>query len=57
MHFLRAANLARNSEKNVTGIVINAFSESFVIRKESFELIADIQSSEEEGDSDEQIEG
>ena len=56
MHFLEAANLARNNEKNVTGIVINAFSEPFVIRKESFELIADIQSSVEEGDSDEQSE-
>ncbi len=56
MHFLEAANLARNNEKDVTGIVINAFSDPFVIRKESFELIADIQSSVEEGDSDEQSE-
>ena len=56
MHFLEAANLAGNNEKDVTGIVINAFSEPFVIRKESFELIADIQSSVEEGDSDEQSE-
>ena len=32
-HFLEAANLARNNEKNVAGIVINAFSEPFVIPK------------------------
>ena len=30
-HFLEVANLARNNEKNVKGIVINAFTESFVI--------------------------
>lgn len=44
-HFLDAANLAKNNEKNVTGIVINAFSEPFVIPKEMFELIANIESS------------
>lgn len=38
-HFLEAANLARNNEKNVAGIVINAFSEPFVINKELFEII------------------
>ena len=53
MHFLEAANLARNNEKDVTGIVINAFSDPFVIRKESFEMISDMPSSLEEGDSDE----
>lgn len=41
-HFLEAANLLKNNEKNVTGIVINAFSEPFVIPKEMFELIAGI---------------
>ena len=39
-HFLEAANLARNNEKNVKGIVINAFTESFVIPSELFEMIA-----------------
>ena len=44
-HFLEAANLAKNNEKNVTGIVINAFSDSFVIPKEMFEVIAGMDSS------------
>ena len=44
-HFLEAANLARNNEKNVTGIVTNAFSGSFVISKELFEIIAGMESS------------
>ena len=44
-HFLDAANLAKNNEKDVTGIVINAFSEPFVIPKEMFEVIAGIGSS------------
>ena len=39
-HFLEAPNLAKNNEKNVTGIVINAFSEPFVIPREMFEIIA-----------------
>ena len=39
-HFLEAANLARNNEKNVKGIVINAFTEPFVIPSELFEMIA-----------------
>lgn len=44
-HFLEAANLAKNNEKNVTGIVINAFSDPFVIPKEMFEVIAGMDSS------------
>ena len=44
-HFLEAVNLAKNNEKNVTGIVINAFSEPFVIPKEIFEVIAGMDSS------------
>lgn len=44
-HFLEAANLARNNEKNVKGIVINAFSEPFVIPKELFDVIAGMKSS------------
>ena len=44
-HFLEAANLARNNEKNVKGIVINPFSESFIIPVELFDVIADLESS------------
>lgn len=44
-HFLEAMNLARNNEKNVCGIVINAFSESFVIPIELFDIIAEMDSS------------
>ena len=47
-HFLEAANLALNNEKNVAGIVINAFSEPFVIPKEIFSIIAKMDSSIEE---------
>lgn len=43
-HFLEVANLAKNNEKNVTGIVINAFTEHFVIPREMFELIAGMDS-------------
>ncbi len=44
-HFLEAAALARNNEKDVKGIVINAFSEPFVVSKELFDLIAGMDSS------------
>lgn len=47
-HFLEAANLARNNEKNVKGIVINPFSESFIIPIELFDVIADLESSVED---------
>ncbi len=47
-HFLEAANLAVNNEKNVAGIVINAFSEQFVVPKEMFGIIAGMPSSLEE---------
>ena len=47
-HFLEAANLARNNEKKVKGIVINAFSEPFVVPIEMFDLIAKIPSSFEQ---------
>lgn len=45
--FLEAANLARNNEKKVKGIVINAFSEPFVIPVDLFDMIAEIPSSYE----------
>ena len=44
-HFLEAANLARNNEKKVKGIVINAFSEPFVVPMEMFDVIAEIEAS------------
>lgn len=44
-HFLEAMNLAIHNEKDVYGIVINAFSESFVVPRELFEVIAQIPSS------------
>ena len=37
-HFLEAVRLARNNEKNVAGIVINAFSEPFILPRELFDL-------------------
>ena len=46
-HFLEAANLARNNEKKVKGIVINAFSEPFVIPVDLFDMIAEMTSSYE----------
>lgn len=52
-HFLNAINLAKNNEKNVTGIVINAFSEPFVIPKDIFEIIAGMPSSFEENTDNE----
>ena len=44
-HFLETANLARNNEKNVKGIVINAFTEPFIVPVEMFDTIADMPSS------------
>ena len=53
-HFLEAANLARNNEKNVAGIVINAFTESIVIPKDLFDIIAGMPSSIEPADTSEE---
>ena len=52
-HFLEAANLARNNEKKVNGIVINAFTEPFEIPVELFDIIAGMKSSVEEVDANE----
>lgn len=54
-HFLHAVNLARNNEKDIRGIVINAFSEPFVIPMEICEIIAKMESDldEEKGEMDE----
>ena len=48
--FLQAIVLARNNEKQVLGIiiVINAFSESIVIRKELLALIDAMSGSEDD---------
>ena len=43
-HFLEAANLALNNEKKVKGIVINAFSEPFVVPVDLFDMIAEMPS-------------
>ena len=54
-HFLEAANLAQNNKKKVKGIVINAFSEPFVIPVELFDMIAEMPSSfemEEKNEND-----
>ncbi|MCR4671881.1 MAG: ADP-ribosylglycohydrolase family protein [Lachnospiraceae bacterium] len=48
-HFLKAMDLAQNNEKNVAGIVINAFSEPLVIPKEWFGMIAELPSAFEKG--------
>ena len=47
-HFLETMVLARNNEKNVKGIVINAFSEPFEIPVELFDIIAGMKSSVED---------
>ena len=47
-HFLEAANLAKNNERNVKGIVINPFTEAFVVPEEMFEVIARMESSVED---------
>ena len=38
-HFPKAADLARNNEMSVKGIVINAFTEPFVVPREMFDVI------------------
>ena len=43
-HFLEAIILAKNNEKKVKGIVINAFTEPFVVDAELFDLIEGMKS-------------
>lgn len=38
-HFLEALVLAKNNEKDLAGIVINAFSEPYVLDKEIWDLV------------------
>ena len=53
-HFLEAANLAVNNEKDVVGIVINAFTQPFEIPKAMFEIIVGMNSSLDPGIQEEQ---
>ncbi|MGX8679946.1 MAG: ADP-ribosylglycohydrolase family protein [bacterium] len=46
-HFLEAVRLARNNERDLAGIVINAFSNSYVIDRALFEIIETLALSEE----------
>ena len=43
-HILEGIPMARNSEKNVAGIVLNAFSESFILDAELFDMIENMKS-------------
>lgn len=43
-HFLEALTLAANNEKDVVGIVVNAFSEPFIVEKEIFDIIENMKS-------------
>lgn len=43
-HFLEALVLAKNNEKDLVGIVINAFSEPYVLEKEIWDLVEKMKS-------------
>ena len=43
-HFLEVITMAKNSRKNVSGIVINAFSEPWVLSREIFDLVEGMKS-------------
>lgn len=43
-HFLEAIALAINNERNVAGIVLNAFSEPFVLDREIFDIVQNMKS-------------
>ena len=42
--FLHAISLARNNEKGVNGIFINAFTDSLVLDKELFDIVENMKS-------------
>jgi hypothetical protein len=46
-HIMDIINLARNNEKDVRGIVIDAFTEQFVLPVDCFEIIEDLNNAEE----------
>lgn len=43
-HFLEALQLAINNEKNVSGMVLNAFTEPFVLEREIFDIVQNMKS-------------
>ncbi|MGI6721558.1 MAG: SseB family protein [Anaerovoracaceae bacterium] len=43
-HMLEVIPMARNNEKDVSGIVLNAFSEPFVLSAELFDLVEELES-------------
>ena len=49
-HMLEAMVLARNNEKNISGMVLDAFSGQFVINTDLMKLIWEMQSKVEHGD-------
>ncbi len=53
MHFPEAANLAVNNEKNVSGIVINAFSDPFEIPREAIGIVIGMDLCKREGEDSE----
>lgn len=52
--FLEAIHLARNNEKNVRGIVINAFTEPFVLPRNLFDLILSMPSGIEKEETEDE---
>jgi len=48
-HMMEIIDLARNNEKNVEGIVINAFTKPFVVNKELFTLLEQLNEEKSEG--------
>ena len=47
-HFLEAIDLARNNDRGIAGIVVNAFSEVFVVNEDLFDVIEKMKSRLEE---------
>ena len=43
-HILEVIPLARNNEKNVSGIVLNAFSDPFVLETKIFDIVENMKS-------------
>ena len=41
-HIMEIINLARNNEKNVKGVVVDAFTNSFVLPAEWFQIVEDL---------------
>ncbi len=43
-HFIEAINLASNNDKNVRGIVVNPFTESFILERSIFDIVKNMKS-------------